>query len=302
MIQKDLFGNAIQRRAPGKLADEWGAYPFTVLNAREGWWQDRKHEWQNFGIRSEVGRDAPCYNTHSTEYMTGAPEGHTGTSIFDPVLTELMYRWFCPPGGQILDPFAGGSVRGIVAACEGYRYHGTELRPEQVAANRMQRHELLTAEQAERLHWRTMDARDIGTEAPEADLVFTCPPYGDLEVYSDDPRDLSTMDYPQFLAGMEAALGAAVSRLRRHRFLVIVVGDFRDRHGLMRGFTTDTVNIGRRLGLGLYNQAILLTAVGTAAMRANKQFRASRKLCKIHQDVLVFVNGDPRKATQAIGG
>ena len=39
----------------------------------------------------------------------------SGTSIFDPVLCEIAYRWFCPPGGLVLDPFAGGSVRGIIA-------------------------------------------------------------------------------------------------------------------------------------------------------------------------------------------
>lgn len=46
----------------------------------------------------------------------------SGTSIFDPVLCELAYRWFCPPGGSILDPFAGGSVRGIVAGILGREY------------------------------------------------------------------------------------------------------------------------------------------------------------------------------------
>src|SRR5690348_7500784 len=67
------------------------------------------------------------------DFMEGATQ--TGTSIFDPVLCELSYRWFCPPGGKILDPFAGGSVRGIVASCLGFEYTGVELRAEQVAAN-----------------------------------------------------------------------------------------------------------------------------------------------------------------------
>lgn len=35
-------------------------------------------------------------------------------------------------GGTILDPFAGGSVRGIVANFLGFNYTGLELRPEQV--------------------------------------------------------------------------------------------------------------------------------------------------------------------------
>ena len=62
----------------------------------------------------------------------------SGTSVFDPVLCEIIYRWFTAPGGEILDPFAGGSVRGITAAALGRNYHGLELRPEQVAANEEQ--------------------------------------------------------------------------------------------------------------------------------------------------------------------
>lgn len=38
------------------LADRFGVPPFTVLNAREGKWQDRKKDWIGLGIRSEIGR------------------------------------------------------------------------------------------------------------------------------------------------------------------------------------------------------------------------------------------------------
>ena len=40
----------------GSLAAQFGIPPFSVLNAREGWWQDRKAAWIALGIRSEVGR------------------------------------------------------------------------------------------------------------------------------------------------------------------------------------------------------------------------------------------------------
>ena len=62
----------------------------------------------------------------------------SGTSIFDPVLCELAYRWFSPPQGIVLDPFAGGSVRGIVASHLGRKYTGIDLRSEQIIANRAQ--------------------------------------------------------------------------------------------------------------------------------------------------------------------
>ena len=45
-----------------------------------------------------------------------------------------MYEWFCPKEGRILDPFAGGSVRGIVAAEMGYVYNGIDLSEEQIDA------------------------------------------------------------------------------------------------------------------------------------------------------------------------
>ncbi len=37
----------------------FGIPPFSVFNAREGWWQDRKRAWIELGIRSELGRGAP---------------------------------------------------------------------------------------------------------------------------------------------------------------------------------------------------------------------------------------------------
>jgi ParB-like chromosome segregation protein Spo0J len=40
----------------GKLSDRFGIAPFSVLNAREGWWQDRKRAWLSIGIQSEIGR------------------------------------------------------------------------------------------------------------------------------------------------------------------------------------------------------------------------------------------------------
>ena len=109
----------------------------------------------------------------------------SGTSIFDPVLCEIAYRWFCPPGGTVLDPFAGGSVRGIVAARLGRPYVGIELRAEQVGANQAQAD--LAGDPSPR--WIAGDSRDLARLAAgiEADLVFSCPPYWNLERYSDDP-------------------------------------------------------------------------------------------------------------------
>lgn len=216
------------------------------------------------------------------------------TSIFDPVLCELAYRWFCPPGGQIVDPFAGGSVRGLIAGLLGYRYHGIDLRAEQVVANRAQ---LAAIAPEAHVRWLCGDSIEFMEGAPPADFIFSCPPYGDLEVYSDDPRDLSTMEYHTFLAAYKRIILRCAERLKDNRMACFVVGDFRDkRTGMYRGFVADTINAFRECGMQLYNDAVLVTAVGSLPVRVSSQFAGSRKLGKTHQNVLVFAKGDPKLA------
>lgn len=231
-----------------------------------------------------------------------AAQPQSGTSIFDPVLCEIAYRWFSPLGGVVLDPFAGGSVRGIVAGKLGRRYVGVELRPEQVHANRVQGVELFAAGEASP-EWRIGDSRTIDTLCAdvEADFIFSCPPYADLEVYSDDPADLSTLSYLEFREAYREIIAKVCGRLKQDRFACFVVGDVRDRKGSYYNFVGDTVEAFRAAGLHYYNEAVLVTAVGSLPIRAGRQFAAGRKLGKTHQNVLVFVKGDGKRAADSCG-
>ncbi|KKL04074.1 hypothetical protein LCGC14_2619710 [marine sediment metagenome] len=130
------------------LADRFLVPPFTLLDTRAGYWRDRRSDWLALGLQSELGRGLQAgggnhrssYGAYSPNYappdrrkadqqsnVTGAPAKPDwatgtgtenmapGTSIFDPVLCELAYRWFCPPAGHVLDPFAGGGTVGVVS-------------------------------------------------------------------------------------------------------------------------------------------------------------------------------------------
>lgn len=54
---RDLFGEVVKPDV-GFLAQRFGVPPFSVLSARDGWWQERKRLWLSLGIRSELGRGA----------------------------------------------------------------------------------------------------------------------------------------------------------------------------------------------------------------------------------------------------
>lgn len=316
----NLLGGDEDEQPPSRgLVEEFGAAPFSVFDARSGQWQERKKAWIASGIASESGREGNlAFNLSSQpqevyakkaeiekkegavipwkEFADRFPElmSQTGTSIFDPVLTELLVRWFCPAGGRVLDPFAGGSVRGLVSARLGMSYTGVDLRSEQVQAN---------FEQAQRYgmtegsaQWLVGDSRMlpsiIGKQKP-FDFMLSCPPYFDLEEYSDMPEDLSRAgDYQAFLKAYEEIIGHACSTLADDSFACWVIGDVRDKNGWFCGLVGDTVKAFERAGMRLYNDAILLTQAGSLPMRARKSFEKSRKLGKTHQYVLVFAKGN----------
>ena len=300
----DLFGARRPPPASSVTAARFGIQPFTVLNAQAGDWQERKRAWVALGLKSEEGRDDALTFPRMRETRPGrAKAGQIdttlpATSIFDPVLAEMLVRWYAPAAGQVIDPFAGGSVRGIVSGALGRPYWGCDLRAEQVDANRAQAAAIPVPAPPV---WVTGDARDALAGAPDADFMLTCPPYGDLERYSNDPADLSAMTWPDFLEAYRAIIAAAWARLRPDRFAAIVVGEIRCPRGLYRNFVGETIRAFTDAGAGYYNELVLQTVIGSAAARVKRLFCASRKNVKIHQNVLVFVKGDPRRATAACG-
>lgn len=294
----DLFGSSAAPKPTGPVAQRFGFPPFSVLDARAGDWQERKRAWRAIGIKSEVGRGDALTFRLGDDFM-GAKNGEMGaTSIFDPTLCELCYRWFTPEGGQVVDPFAGGSVRGIVAGMLGRRYWGCDLRAEQVEENRTQAIEIAPAIVPE---WIAGDARAVLELSPPADLLFSCPPYGDLERYSDDPRDLSTMVWREFLIAYRDVVARGVARMRTDAFAIFVVSDFRDERGYFRNFVAETSRAFLDAGCAIYNDAVLVRSVGTASLRVSKQFRSARKLARTHDNVLIFCKGDWRVATAKLG-
>jgi DNA modification methylase len=247
---------------------------------------------RGFGNSETVPKGEYAY---PTEALT-----QSGTSIFDPVLCELVYRWFCPQNGTILDPFAGGSVRGIVANYLGYHYTGIELRKEQVEANTPQGQNLCPNNPPA---WINGDSRNINilTKNKQFDLVFSCPPYGDLEVYSDLENDLSTLPYKEFIQDYRVIIANCIKQLKDDRFACFVVGDFRDKKGFYNNFVADTITAFHDGGMTLYNEGILVTSVGSLPIRVTKQFQSGRKLGKTHQNVLVFYKGDPKNIKDVFG-
>jgi hypothetical protein len=326
-----------RQEAARTLAERFLIPPFSILDARVAVWTERKAAWKRLGLRSEIGRGndgdkttrgltfavssqpITAYKAKNeverdlgqkmswAEFAKLFPEEikQLGTSIFDPVLCEVAYRWFCPPGGRVLDPFAGGSVRGVVAAFLGRAYFGVDLSARQVEANHQNWAEVAPAlpDGLPAPSWHVGNSLHIQDFAGEGgyDFLFSCPPYADLEKYSDDPGDLSNKPYPEFLRLYREIIARSAALLAPDRFAAFLVGEVRGKSGGYYNFVGDTVKAFTDAGLTYYNEAILIPAAGSLAVRVGKYFSNSRKLGKTHQNVLIFVKGNPKKAVEALG-
>lgn len=284
-INFDLFGNQIIEDEI--LRDKFIEPPFSVLDTKTGNWQKRKKLWSKLGIESEIGRNNKKVNSIRLETNGKDISNNPYQSIFDPALCEVLYHWFCESKGNILDPFAGGSVRGIVANYLGYKYTGIDIRQEQIESNKEQAIKILPIENQPQ--WYVGDSNEVLDNKwnIEFDFVFSCPPYADLEVYSDLDGDISNKPYNEFLKLYESIIKKSCNLLKSGGYACFVVGEVRDKNGFYLGFVSDTIKAFEKCGMKFYNEAILLNPIASASMRANGNMK-SKKLVKIHQNVLVF--------------
>ena len=320
----DGSGSERQNSAPeSSLFDRFIVPPFSILDTRKGYWQDRKKKWYDIiGDMGESRNDTLVtsleikykdlyqrtrehrkelglsFKEYIDKYVSQedlekeqAKIVAQGVSILDPVMAEIVCRWFGQENGKAFDCFAGDSVFGFVSAYLGNDFTGIELREKQAALNN---------ERVEGMKARYIcdDGQNVAQhiEPESQDLLFSCPPYFDLEKYSDLPNDASNQgSYEDFIKILENAFTGAVSCLKQNRFAAICVGDVRDKNtGFYYDFCGDIKRIFKENGMRLYNEIILVEQTASTALRASR-YMDTRKVAKTHQHLLVFFKGDPKK-------
>jgi hypothetical protein len=81
-LMSDDGGPASPEEARRTLVERFGVPPFSVLDARQGYWQDRKRAWIALGIKSELGR------------------GGEGNLLGLEPAEQARARWKASPGGS----------------------------------------------------------------------------------------------------------------------------------------------------------------------------------------------------------
>lgn len=219
---------------------------------------------------------------------------NSNVSVLDPVACEVILRFFMPlDGKRVYNPFGGGVQFGFVTGDCGYEYLSSEIRQNQCDANNA------ICKDFANVKWHKSDSSKF-TPQERVDLVFTCPPYYQVEDYLDydgkpPEGELNSIPtYAEFREALFQGYKNAITALNDNCFFVVMTGDSRDKHGAYYGCEAEHELFFRDQGLHIYNKIIYVEGAFTRLAHAKRTLHY-RKFPKQEQKIYVFYKGDMAK-------
>ena len=210
-------------------------------------------------------------------------------SEFNPSIAERVVKYWSKEGELIVDPFAGRSTRAVVSIALSRDYEGYEISRfayEMLLSRINQKQGTLFGTWGKAKIWLADGCLMKFTGDSSADLIFTCPPYWNIEKYESSPEQLSDCKtYEEFLERLNIAMLNSYRVLKPDHFAIWVVGDFR-KDGF-KCLHKDMIELGLRNGLYLWD--IIIEKLDSALTWAQipKCFQ-HQYTSKEHQYILVF--------------
>jgi len=228
----------------------------------------------------------------ATSIGRSAPTRGSNFSEFNPTLCKKIIDFWSDKGDHILDPFAG-RTRALIANFMERKYTGFEL--SKVVCNHIEE-SISTFNNKNMFPLATkptiinddsfnIDRHDI----PEVDLVFTCPPYYNIEKYSSGTEDLSAIKtYRSFLERYEAIFKKAIHCLKVFGYVILVIGDFR-LDGKYIPFHSDNIKVFEKFNNMKLHDIVCVQSVSfdIANLRFGN-FAKHKFTSKVHEYILVY--------------
>jgi hypothetical protein len=215
-------------------------------------------------------------------------------SVLDPVACDVILRFFMPIDGvRVYNPFGGGVQFGFVTGYYGYEYLSSEIRQNQCDANNAICSDFYNAK------WVKSDSSKFKPKQ-KYDLVFTCPPYYQVEDYLDydgnpPAGELNSLPtYEEFRDTLFEGYKNAIEALNDNCFFVVMTGDSRDKNGAYYGCEAEHELFFKEQGLHIYNKIVYLECEFTRLAHAKRTLHY-RKFPKREQKILIFYKGDMSK-------
>ena len=203
-------------------------------------------------------------------------------SSFNPDVAEAILKYWSKEGELILDPFAGRSTRAFVALSLNRQYIGYDV--SQYAIDHLNNNTLIK----EKAIIYQADGCELQfNQDKEVDLIFTCPPYFNLEKYESAPNQLTDLkSYDLFIDKISKALLNCYRVLKDEKYCIWVVGDFRINKEV-KAFHIDVIEKAKYNGFKLHDIVIEQIRSPFIWCRVRENYRLGIT-AKAHQYILIF--------------
>ncbi len=268
-MKSEYYKNILPWNENERVIDQFGWNPQSVITPTKS----SKNNWDDAYLTAYEEKRGVCPRLPNGLMMS---EFHAG-------LCENIVHYWSMVGDTIVDPFAGRLTRAFVSQSLGRNYYGYDVSSELV--NRV-RHELDRHELGATIYEE--DGCEMKSTPDEsANLVMTCPPYGDIERYESAEGQLSDLRKYEDFCNRIQVCGDNIERvLKPGGFAVWVCGDWR-RDGEYKPFHSDTINMFTKSGLKLHDIIVMKNDTIFAALQAGK-CASKRYTAKVHEFILVF--------------
>lgn len=303
-VAQSLFPDVnLQDGIMPRLKDRYIWEPFNVLNTQSGEWNKLRKPWRNLLLISGEDADNTGIKAEEIENVEAFTKFTAGKGIakvkiaeeavFDPLLLDILFDWYCPEGGRIFDPFNGSHVSAGVCHKRGYQYTGIDVRPQIIAQNKEKLKKIFPLFEPHYLCGNSKHVLDELIFEEPYHLFNSCPPYANLVKYSKDnpiDGDISLLDYDEFVEEYREIIKKGCYLLYPDGYACFTIGQVRDKKtGELLPFKEDTIKAFKDCGMKHWNEVQLIGSFGSAGARAKGTFeRGKGKLVNVHQNVLIF--------------
>jgi DNA modification methylase len=209
-------------------------------------------------------------------------------SEFNPSVAKNIISFWSKEGDYILDPFAG-RVRGFIAQSMERYYSGFEIVDEYY--DYLQSHDFINNPYPPQfINDDCINIKNYFAEM-EFDLIFTCPPYWNLEKYQQTDKGLelsSCYDYNDFLHELTKRIIVCGKFLKKDKYLCVIIGDFR-KNGKYYSLHSDFLKLMNEANNFELHDIIVIQNLpfhtGAFYFGGRKKYK---KVSKIHEFLLIF--------------
>lgn len=253
------------------VKEQFGFLPLSVIKPTN----ESKNKW----------KDVAYLNDGDIEIrkVSGGAIKELKMSEFHAGVAENILRYWSMRGSVVVDPFAGRVTRAMVTTKLEREYIGYEITPNTYkrSLNHFKKHNVNPT-------LYNGDGTKLGnTKDNTADLVFTCPPYFNIEQYESCDNQLSDIkDYDKFMDSIGECVMNVKRVLKEGAWAIFVVADFRI-GGELKSFSSDLIQRFKDNDM-IHWDTIIMENISPFATLTAYQAACKRYVPKTHEYILVF--------------